>query len=244
VSRRVLGLLVAASCVAALAAAAPVARAADECRGLDVCLPVEGPWVVIPAPAKEQPTSTVVWELRCPLEGYIIGGTDARVSDPAIDVSIRGATGSPIAPGVTTSERVFFTAVYTGTARRVTTFRPFIGCIPTQGGGGRALTSYSQSQPGPPGTPLERRVVQRRFLTGRTRTATAACRPGERLVGASHAIGFQTDLPPGDSIRREAKATRTVSGTRVTVRGTASAQLPRGLAVEIQAHALCAKGGK
>jgi hypothetical protein len=242
VSRRLLFTLAGVVC-AVVATAVPAAQAADECRGFDSCIPIAGPWVVIPAPAPGEPTSSVVWELRCPLEGYIVGGTDARVSDPAIDVSIRGATGSPISPGVTTTERVFFTAEYTGVARKVTTFQPFIGCIPTQGGGGRSLTSYTQ-QPTPPGTPLERRVARARFTTGRTGVATAACRPSERLVGASHALGFHSDLPPGGSIRSEASASRTVSGTRVAVRGTATVRLPSGLAVEIQAHALCAKGGR
>jgi hypothetical protein len=243
VRRRLLGPLLGAVLVVTLMAVAPSAQAADECRGFDSCIPIAGPWVVIPAPAPGTPTSSVVWELRCPLDGYIVGGTDARVNDPAIDVSFRGATGSPVSPGVTTSERVFFTAEYTGVARKVTAFQPFIGCIPTQGGGGRALTSYKQ-QPTPPGTPLERRVARARFMTGRTGVATAVCRPSERLVGASHALGFHSDLPPGESIRREASTSRTVNGARVAVRGTATVRLPSGLAVEIQAHALCAKGGR
>ena len=62
-----LAALLAVAAVAALAGG-QAARAADECRGLQTCLPVTGPWVVIPAAARGE-ASTVVWELRCPLRG-------------------------------------------------------------------------------------------------------------------------------------------------------------------------------
>ena len=45
---RALGLLAAAAAALAVLVA-PSAQAADECRGLPVCIPVAGPWVVIPA---------------------------------------------------------------------------------------------------------------------------------------------------------------------------------------------------
>jgi hypothetical protein len=247
VTRRRFSLLVFLAAVVVLAVV-PAAGAANECRGLDTCLPVAGPWVVVPAPAAGETTSRAVWELRCPLRGYIVAGIDARVSDPAIDVSFRGETGSPVAPGVTTGDRVVFTAEYAGVARRATTFRPFVGCVPTQGGGGRAQTSVTallqQPSASPPARPLERRVASARLTTGRSARATATCRPVERLVGAAHAYGFRTGAPPGASILAQASATRIVTGRSVTVRGTATAQLPGGLRVELQAHALCAKGGR
>ena len=37
---------------AALVAGVPASQAADECRGLQVCIPVAGPWVVIPGPGR------------------------------------------------------------------------------------------------------------------------------------------------------------------------------------------------
>jgi hypothetical protein len=243
---RLAGVVVALG-VATLALVAPSAHAAEECRGLQVCLPVPGAWVVIPPPAKGQSTSTAVWELRCPLRGYIVAGTDALVSDPAIDVSFRAETGSPVGPGVTTSEKVVFTAVYTGTAKRPTTFQPHLGCVPTSGGGGRVPTSNAQQPPAaaaPQESPLERRVARSRFTAGQTRNATARCRGNERLVGFSHAYGFHSELAPGRSILGKAQAKSVVRGSRVIVNGTARATLPGDLQVEIQAHALCAKGGK
>ena len=58
------------------------APAADECRGLQVCIPVAGPWVVIPQPAHLSATAT--WQLVCP-QG-IVGGVDARASEAAVAV--------------------------------------------------------------------------------------------------------------------------------------------------------------
>ena len=110
--------IVVATALAALAGAGG-ASAANECKGLQTCLPITGPWVVIPAPARGA-ASTTVWEMRCPLRGYIVAGIDARVSDRAIDVSIRGENGAPVSPGVTTGRAVVFTALYAGGAPRQT----------------------------------------------------------------------------------------------------------------------------
>ena len=124
------GLRLVALAVVAVAVAAGVGvgagRAADECRGLQVCLPVPGPWVAIP-PSEGGGPAVAVWELRCPLKGYIVAGIDARVSDRSIDVSFRGENGAPVSPGVTTGREVLFTAVYTGTGRQTTSFQPFVG---------------------------------------------------------------------------------------------------------------------
>jgi hypothetical protein len=238
--------LVAGLATVALGAAAPTAVAADECRGLPVCLPVAGPWVVIPAPAPGARTSSVEWELRCPLRGYIVAGTDVRLSDRGIDVSFRGESGSPVAPGVTTRASAVFTAVYTGTARKATSFRPFIGCIPTQGGGGRAQTVHAPRTLSAlrPGNPLERRVGSVRFGTGATRSVTAACQRGDRLVGSSHALGFHTALEPGASLLGLAQATHVERARSVVGRGAASSALPGGIRVELQVHALCARSGR
>ena len=78
--RRTLTLVVAL--VAAVLGGAEEARAADECRGLQVCLPVPGPWVAIPVPTGSG-VPTVTWELRCPLRGYIVGR--ARLARSAED---------------------------------------------------------------------------------------------------------------------------------------------------------------
>jgi len=214
-------------------------RAADECRGLQVCLPVTGPWVAI-QPAGGAP-AVAVWELRCPVRGYIVAGIDARVSDRSIDVSFRGENGAPIGPGVTTGREVLFTAVYAGTARRTTAFQPFIGCIPSSGGGGRALTATTTRTAYAPGRPIERRVARKRLVSGGTVRVVQRCPAGARLIGAQHAYAFHVGAEPGASLLDSVRVQRTVEGQSVVARASLAASVPRRLRVELQLHALCTR---
>ena len=122
--RALWGLVVVA---AALAVAAP-AGGANECDGLMVCVPVAGPWVVVPASASV-PRQRVEFQLTCP-RGYVVGGLDARLSVRAIDVGFIGILGSPVNPGITTSRSAVFLGSYVGRSADAPTFRPFIGCMP------------------------------------------------------------------------------------------------------------------
>lgn len=217
------------------------ARAADECKGLQTCLPVTGPWVALPAPARgAAPVS--VWEMRCPLRGYIVAGVDARVSDRAIDVSIRGENGAPVSPGVTTGRSVVFTAVYTGGAPRQTSFQPFIGCMPTSGGGGRAETAFRRTAAYKPVKALDRRVVRKRLVSGATVKVVGGCPAGTRLLGTSHAYAFRTDAEPGLTLLRAVTVRRVVAGRRVVATATVAPSVPQSLPVELQLHSLCSRG--
>jgi hypothetical protein len=80
--RRCLVVLVTALCC--VAASAGPAQATNECRGLQVCVRVVGPWVVVPAQGSAR--GSVEFQLSCP-RGFIVGGLDAELSDRAIDVS-------------------------------------------------------------------------------------------------------------------------------------------------------------
>ena len=80
------------ACAATVLAGAGEARATNECRGLMVCVPVAGPWVIVPA------TRHVQYQVACP-RSYIIGGLDAELSHRAIDVTFPGRLGSPVNPG-------------------------------------------------------------------------------------------------------------------------------------------------
>jgi hypothetical protein len=236
---RLVALAVVATAVAA-GLAAGTGRAADECRGLQVCLPVPGPWVAIPAP-EGGGTSVAVWELRCPLRGYIVAGIDARVSDRSIDVSFRGENGAPVSPGVTTGREVLFTAVYTGTGRRATSFQPFIGCIPSSGGGGRALTSAKARSAFVPGKPIERRVASKRLVSGDTVTVVERCPVGARLLGSDDSYAFRVEAQPGTSLLDAVSVRRTVAGRTVVARASVAASVPSRLRVELQLHALCTR---
>jgi hypothetical protein len=217
------------------------ARAADECRGLQTCLPVPGPWVVIPAPTRGG-VSTVVWEMRCPLRGYIVAGIDARVADRATDVSIRGENGAPVGPGVTTGREVVFTAVYTGGLPRPTSFQPFIGCVPTSGGGARGETAVRRPAAYVPAKPIDRRVTRKRLVSGASVRAVGRCPAGTRLLGTTHAYGFHIPDEPGSTLLRAVRIRRTTSGRTVSAVATVAASVPQSLRIELQLHALCTRG--
>lgn len=208
------------------------ARAADECKGLRVCLPFPGPWVLVPAGGVE-------YELACPLRGYIVAGTDARVASNDVDVSFRGETGSPVGPGVTTRRSVVFQASRSRTGAGPSSFRPFIGCIPTRGGGGRALTSTTSGTPGTkPGQPVTSVVVSRP-LRGRSLVVRVACPSGSRLVGSTHAVAFRQRLSPTTAQLGAVRVGRAAVNGAVVVRVTTTAAAGR--EAEIQVRALCAR---
>jgi hypothetical protein len=230
---RALSVLVVAA--AALVVAAP-AGGANECDGLMVCVPVAGPWVVVPA-STGVPRERVEFQLDCP-RGYVVGGTDARVSLRSIDVGFIGTVGSPVNPGITTSRSAVFLGLYAGRAANAApTFKPFIGCMPLAGGGSRVPTSVSQLRPG---RPVTRRVKTVRVRPGTTSVAQR-CSAGERLVGLSHAFGFYTRTPPSASLVGGVSGSQRRSGEGVVVRVSGDAELA-GVRAVVQVSALCARG--
>lgn len=124
--------------------------------------------------------------MKCP-QGSIVGGVDARLTHREIDMTFSGLLGSPVNPGVTTRDEVVFTGTYTGAALRPGGFRPFIGCIPTAGGG-RIPTAVK------PGSPTQVRVRAVSFRG--TTQATLSCARGERLVSATHAVALRSGREP------------------------------------------------
>jgi hypothetical protein len=226
-------LVVLAGLCALLTAGSGPAQAADECDGLMVCVPVAGPWVAVPT-ATSFPRPRVEYQLTCP-RGYIVGGVDARLSDRAVDVTFIGRLGSPINPGITTSRSVVFVARYVGATARAPSFRPFIGCMPSSGGG-RIPTAVGVVKPG---EPTIRRVASASVRPGST-TVAAGCRRSEILVDASHAYGFRTAQPPTASVIGTVSASRTVRGQRVLVSVRGDAELGAIRAV-VQVHAVCSR---
>ncbi len=217
---------------AALAAASP-AGGANECDGLMVCVPIAGPWVVVPT-SGGAPRPQVEYQLTCP-RGHVVGGLDARLSERAIDVSFLGRLGSPVNPGISTSRSAVFVATYVGASAQAPTFKPFVGCMPGAGGGSRVPTSATAFRPG---QPTIRRVRTVRVRPGEA-TVTQRCRSSERLVGASHAFGFATRTPPSASLVSGLSASQSVRGREVVVKMSADAELADVRAV-IQVHAVCA----
>jgi hypothetical protein len=215
---------------AALTAVAS-AGATSECRGLKVCVPVAGPWVVAPSAGVE-------FQLSCP-KRFIVGGLDAELSNRAIDVSFVGAMGSPVNPGVTTTGAAVFLGRFVGRGPAAS-FRPHIGCVPSSGGGQRAPTAYRAFAPGKPTL----RVVKELAVRAGLNRAVATCGPGKHLIRATNAIGFYTLTPPSAALIAGLRVQQVVRGERVTVdarAGTAFRSLPVVAAI-VQLDLVCAVG--
>jgi hypothetical protein len=228
--------LAAAGLVAALAAAAP-AGSANECDGLQVCVPIAGPWVVVPATTGSS-RPRVEYQVSCP-RNHIAGGLDAQLSQRAIEVGFLGMLGSPVNPGISTARSVVFTGMFVGESPRAPTFKPFVGCIPATGGGGRVPTSVGAAAVFPPGQPTTRRVKTMRVRPGSV-TVRQGCLAGERLVAGSHAFAFDTRQPPSQSLVSGVSGRRTVAGGRVVVRVQGDAEIGAVRAL-VQVHAVCSR---
>ena len=202
-----------ASGAAALAAFAAPAGATNECRGLQVCVHIAGPWVVVPR-GETTPRPRVEYELSCP-KNYIVGGLDAELTDKAIDVSFQGLIGAPVNPGITTSRTALFVATSAHTLPAGATFRPHIGCLPASGGGGR-IPTVAHANVVPPGHPDARRVTLVRLVPG-TKRVTKSCAAGETLVSATHAVGFYTAKPPAASLVSGVAASQRIHGNAATL---------------------------
>jgi hypothetical protein len=229
---------------AALAAAAALlvpgrAAAADECRGLMVCIPISGPWVVVTTPAQSARLSRVEYYLSCP-RGSVVGGTDARVSDTWLDIAFLGTVGSPVGPGTTTHDALDFIGTYVGPMKRPSSFQPFLGCVPTAGGGGRSTTIVSPLRPG---QPLVRRVRNVVVPPRRQLTVTQSCAQGERLVGEAHAMAFRSPVPPAVEWMADLHASSRQIEGRIVVVASRGFAVPTTERVELQVQALCARRG-
>jgi hypothetical protein len=226
--------LLLALAAAALTVGAGPAAATNECRGLMVCVPVAGPWVVVPT-GGGIPRPRVEYQLACP-RGYIVGGTDAELSHRGIDLSFVALLGGPVTPGVTTSRETVFAAAYFGGGAPAPSFRPHIGCMPASGGGG--IPTLASRRVLPPGKPAIRRVRDVDLAPG-ARRVVQGCAAGERLVDAAHAVGFYTDAPPAAAVVAGVSAVRRVAAGRVTVTVRARSL---GARTVVQVAAVCAGG--
>jgi hypothetical protein len=227
-------LLLLSLAAAAAVFAAPAGAATNECRGLQVCVPVAGPWVVVPS-KRAVPRPQVQFQLSCP-KGYIVGGTDAELTDRAIDVQFLATLGAPVNPGVSTSADMVFIGTYVGSTARLPSFRPHLGCMPSRGGGSRTPTAVVL----PPGKPVVRHVKNAVLRPGR-RTVAAACAAGERLVDAKSAVAFARLTPPDASLAGVVSVLQSIRGERTTATVT-TRKVPAGTRALVQVAAVCAGG--
>jgi len=221
-------LLVLAVALTAFAFVVASAHATNECRGLNVCVPVTGPWVLA-SPGQ------VEFQLACPRR-FVVGGLDAELSSRGIDVGFVGNLGSPVNPGITTSKEAVFLGRLVRGRDAAASFRPHIGCVPASGGGQRTPTAYHVFKPGKPSV---RHVTEIVVEPGRTRHYLQGCARNESLVAATHAIGFYGDIPPSASLARSVQVAQSVRAGRVklTIRATRALGLDNAV---VQLDLVCA----
>lgn len=215
--------------LAVAAATAPVGGATNECNNIQQCIRVPGPWVVVPAHGKAQ------YLLSCPKGGSVVGGLDAQVTSRDVHVSFDGRLSAPVSPGQTTTHYALFHAV--STSAKVQVFQPLLGCIPTQGGGGRSTVSARVSEPGQPLEYRSRIIV---IGPGDVKFARVSCLPSEQVVGAWHAVAFRTKAPPDLAGARLVSARHTIVGKRVVVTASSTDALSVDAHAIVQAGAECA----
>lgn len=209
----------------AFAAAAAPGGAQNECRGIQRCIPVGGPWVYVHGTAETR------FLLTCGSKG-VVGGVDALATSTAVRVSFDGRLGAPVSPGVTTTRGALFRGRVVGKASGA--FEPWVGCIPANGGGGRSTVS-ARVAPGPSLTLVARIVV---VTPGEVKTASISCPAGEKLVDGWHAVAFRTKKAPAfaDAVRVHAR--HGLAGRKVVATVTATD------ALSIDAHAVVQIGAE
>ncbi|MFL5962464.1 MAG: hypothetical protein ACJ757_06180 [Gaiellaceae bacterium] len=215
--------------LAGAAALAPAGGASNECRGIQSCIRVAGPWVVVPA------RGTAVYLLTCPGGRSVVAGLDARVTSRAVRIGFDGRLSAPVQPGATTTRYALFRAV--SVSGRLQAFQPLLGCVPLQGGGGRSTVSAFVSPPGPP---LEYRSRIAVVEPGSAGFAKASCLGSERLVGSWHALAFRTKNPPLLANASRVHIDTAVEGKKVSVTALASDGLSIDAHAIVQAGAECA----
>jgi hypothetical protein len=206
---------------AALAVAVAPAAATSECRGLQVCVPVAGPWVLATQAGTE-------FQLDCP-KRYIVGGLDAELSSRAVELGFVGGLGSPVNPGITTTGSAVFLGRFVA-ATGVASFRPHIGCVPSSGGGQRTPTAFRVFKPG---KPTVRIVKQLTVLPGLTMHVVARCAAHQRLVTATHAVGFNTEAPPSARLAQKVRVTQVVRNGSVHVSARGGFGVPEHTIVQV-----------
>ncbi len=223
---------VAVAFVAALAAAAalaPSGGATNECHGIQDCIRVPGPWVVVPA------RGTAEYLLTCPQGRSVVGGLDAQATSRDVRVSFDGRLGAPVQPGQTTTRYAFFRAV--SVSPRVQAFQPLLGCIPVQGGGGRSTVSARVTPVGPALEYRSRIVV---VGPGDVKFARVGCLRTETLVGAWHAVAFRTTQPPNLAHVGLVRAHHAVVGSHVVLTASSTDALSPDVHAIVQGGAECA----
>jgi hypothetical protein len=212
---------------AAVAAAWPAAGgAANECNGLQTCIPVTGPWVLT------QSSGPGEYLMTCPT-GSVVGGLDALATTSNVRVDFVGQVGAPVSPGVTTTRNALIRGTLVGKKPVRAVFQPYLGCIPSAGGGGRQTTSARAVVR--PGAPLARYAKNVLVHPGAVSFGAVSCPAGSQLVRSWSVMFFKTKNPPSLDQVSLVHARRIVAGRRagLTVEATDGLSLDVHAAVQV-----------
>src|SRR5262249_42839587 len=116
-------------------------------------------------------------------------------------------------------------------------FQPLLGCIPTQGGGGRSTVS-ARVTPAGPALELRSRIVV--IGPGTLRFGKTTCLPEEELVGSWSAVAFRTKKPPNLANAALVRAKTVIAKRQVVVTASATDQLSIDVHAIVQVGAECA----
>jgi hypothetical protein len=223
----------------------------NACPGLQVCVPVSGPWTVTPARDESGVSPRVEYQLSCP-RNYVVGGFRVDLASYGVDAGFLGRLGSPVEPGVVTSRAAVFYAIYTRDVGSGSSFRPHIGCVPAAGGGAPVQTSYPlrtaafaprHATSATASVPAAVRYVRNvRIRAGRTQEFSVSCRSREHLVVARRALGFFTKQPPSSSLVSAVSTSLSTSRTSMSVSVRSSGSIA-GVRTTVQLTAICAGNG-
>jgi hypothetical protein len=220
-----------AGLVAALAVVAAVPGmgvAANECNGIPRCIPVEGPWVAVPA------SGEVEYELACPGGKGVVAGTDGQASSTDIRASFDAILGAPVAFGRSTSTAVLFRAV--SAHHRAGWFKPFIGCIPLPS----SVRNTVASQASPLGAPLDYVARTIPVSPGFQRTVTLTCPAGDSLVDSWSATASTSTKPPSTAFAKAILVQTKLGSRGARLLVSVSETMPRGLNAQVQVGVRCA----
>jgi hypothetical protein len=222
-----LGALVAALAVLAVPG---LAGAAGECNGIPRCIPVEGPWVAVPANGEAK------FMLQCPQGRGIIAGTDAQGSSQDIRATFDAILGAPVAFGRSTNSTALFRAV--SAHHHAGLFKPFVGCIPAP----TAVRNTIATKAKPLGAPLDLRAVTLKLTPGFQRTVTLGCPNGESLVDSWTATAFGSLNPPSPALASAVTVKSQIVKGQARMTIFASEALPRAAQAQLQIGVRCAAG--
>jgi hypothetical protein len=207
-----------------------------ECQNVPNCVGVTGPWVVVPAQGEAS------FLLRCSMRsGYLVAGTDARLSSGSIHVWFDGQLGTPIASPSSNEPQgaglLFHAASNNG---RAGSFEPILGCVALTAANKRSTLSAKQA----PGTAprildLHSRLVVIRGDPGVVQTTSTGCLKNEQLLETWKGIAFFNG-PPDLSHVSSITVRTAVTGKRVSAAiRSGNWEIPLGHFVEVQVGAVC-----